>query len=153
MARGGWAAARWRIWASPAAGFAAALGLTCLPGLPFAAGRWPAAGPFGAFTWAAWFVSTALAVTSGPKVTIRIEGAKSTLLATTTVQAPGSGSITVDGAPAGKYALTVTWPSPPPPGKEEGHDRFKGRYGDRRRPIRQVEVTPGENVLEPVRLP
>jgi hypothetical protein len=58
-----------------------------------------------------------------------------------------------DGAPVGKYALTVTWPSPPPPGKEEGRDRFRGRYGDRRRPVRQVEVTPGDNVLEPVRLP
>ena len=63
MARRWWWAAGWRIWAYPAAGFAAALGLTCMPWLPFAAGRWPAAGPFGVFTWAAWFVSTALAVT------------------------------------------------------------------------------------------
>ncbi len=47
-------------------------------------------------------VSTALAGPSGPKVTIRIEGAKRTLLATKTVRAPLSGSITKDGAPQGK---------------------------------------------------
>jgi hypothetical protein len=47
-------------------------------------------------------VSTALAVTSGPKVTIRIEGARSTLLTTRTVQARASGSIDQDGAPPGK---------------------------------------------------
>jgi hypothetical protein len=47
-------------------------------------------------------VSAALAASSGPKITVRIEGAKNTLLPTTTAQVPGSGSITVDGAPAGK---------------------------------------------------
>jgi Domain of unknown function (DUF4430) len=45
--------------------------------------------------------SAALAATSAPKVTIRIEGAKRTLLATTTVQAPASGFISKDGAPTG----------------------------------------------------
>jgi hypothetical protein len=47
-------------------------------------------------------VATAVAAGSGPKVTIRIEGAKRTLLATKTVDLPASGSITRFGAPAGK---------------------------------------------------
>jgi hypothetical protein len=47
-------------------------------------------------------VATAVAATAAPKVTIRIEGAKRTLLATTTVREPASGSITQDGAPSGK---------------------------------------------------
>ena len=60
---------------------------------------------------------------------------------------------TGDGAPEGTYALTVTWPLPPPPGKELGKDRFRGKYADPRHPVREVRVTPGENVFEPVRLP
>jgi hypothetical protein len=47
-------------------------------------------------------LSAAGAAAAGPNVVVRIEGAKRTLLANTTVQAPGSGSITEDGAPAGK---------------------------------------------------
>ena len=47
-------------------------------------------------------VSTAPAAASGPKVAIRIEGAKRTLLARTTVRAPAAGWITKDGAPKGK---------------------------------------------------
>ncbi|MGN6170209.1 MAG: DUF4430 domain-containing protein [Solirubrobacteraceae bacterium] len=47
-------------------------------------------------------VSTALAAASGPKVTIRIEGAKRTLLRKTTVHAPATGWITKDGAQKGK---------------------------------------------------
>lgn len=38
---------------------------------------------------------------SGPKVSVRIEGAKRTLLPSTTVRAPSSGWITKDGAPKG----------------------------------------------------
>jgi hypothetical protein len=57
---------------------------------------------------------------------------------------------TGDGAPAGTYALTLTWPSPPQPGREEGPDRFKGRYADPRKPLRQVQVVAAENVLEPI---
>jgi hypothetical protein len=55
---------------------------------------------------------------------------------------------TNDGAPAGAYALTVTWASPPRPGYEdEGPDRFGKRYADPRRPVRVVHITPGNNVL------
>jgi hypothetical protein len=57
---------------------------------------------------------------------------------------------TGDGAPAGTHALTLTWPAPATPGRDEGPDRFKGRYADPRRPLRQVEVLAGENVLEPI---
>jgi hypothetical protein len=60
---------------------------------------------------------------------------------------------TADGAPAGRYAVTLTWPLPGRPGKEEqGPDRFKGRFADPRRPIGTVEIVAGENVLEPIPL-
>jgi hypothetical protein len=40
-----------------------------------------------------------------------------------------------DGAPAGEYSVTVTWPEPPPPNAEElgvydQKDRLRGRYND-----------------------
>ena len=56
----------------------------------------------GATALVAVLVVAAVAAASAPKVTIRIEGGKRTLLATTTVQAPSSGSITKNGAPKGK---------------------------------------------------
>jgi hypothetical protein len=59
---------------------------------------------------------------------------------------------TNDGAPAGTYALTVTWPLPPRPNREEGPDRFQGRYSDRHRPVAQVQVSTGENNLGTIRL-
>jgi hypothetical protein len=60
---------------------------------------------------------------------------------------------TGDGAPAGQYALTLNWPLPARPGKEdEGPDRFKGKYADPRRPIRQVQIKAGDNLLEPIHL-
>jgi hypothetical protein len=46
--------------------------------------------------------STPLAAVSGPKITIRIEGAKRTLRPSTTVHAPAVGWITKDGAPKGR---------------------------------------------------
>jgi hypothetical protein len=52
-----------RTWVFLAAGFAAALALSFIPGLPLAPGRWPLEGAFGAFTWTAWFVSSSLAFT------------------------------------------------------------------------------------------
>ena len=68
-----------------------------------------------------------------------------------TVEPDGSFRLTTyrtgDGAPAGTYALTVTWPLPPRPGQEEGPDRFRGRYADPRRPAREVQVTEGDNDL------
>jgi hypothetical protein len=60
---------------------------------------------------------------------------------------------TGDGAPAGAYALTVTWPGPPQPGRDEGGpDQFRGRYADPRRPVRQVTVGPGINEIERIDL-
>lgn len=55
----------WRTWACLVFGLGAAIGLACVPGLPFGPGRWPAGGPFGGFTWGAWLVSTGLALTLG----------------------------------------------------------------------------------------
>jgi hypothetical protein len=67
------------------------------------------------------------------------------------VEADGTFRLTTyktgDGAPAGSYALTMSWPLPPPPGKEEGVDRFRGRYANPRWPVRQVQVTAGDNDL------
>jgi hypothetical protein len=72
------------------------------------------------------------------------------------VEADGSFRLTTyctdDGAPAGTYTVTLTWPLPPPPGREEGPDRFRGRCADARRPLRQVTVAPGENNLERIEL-
>jgi hypothetical protein len=55
---------------------------------------------------------------------------------------------TGDGAPAGTYALTIKWPTPPLPGKDhDGPDRFGGRYSDPRKPVCQMEIVQGENDL------
>jgi len=59
---------------------------------------------------------------------------------------------TGDGAPLGTYAVTIRWPAPPPPDREEGPDRFEGRYADPQQPIRQVEIVPDKNVLERIDL-
>ena len=69
-----------------------------------------------------------------------------------TVEADGSFRLTTyksgDGAPAGTYVLTLTWPLPPRAGMEEGPDRFRGRYADPRRPLRQVQIAAANNELE-----
>jgi hypothetical protein len=67
------------------------------------------------------------------------------------VEANGSFRLTTfqtgDGAPLGSYALTITWASPPQPGHEEGPDRFRGRFADPRRPVREVQIHLGDNDL------
>ena len=74
-----------------------------------------------------------------------------------TVDRDGSFRLTTyktgDGAPAGRYALTVTWPLPPRPGQEEGPDRFRGRYANPTRPVRQVDVAAGDNDLGIIQIP
>jgi len=47
---------------------------------------------------------------------------------------------TGDGAPPGRYALTLTWPTPPAPGMDVGPDRFRGLYADPSRPLVRVQV-------------
>jgi hypothetical protein len=59
---------------------------------------------------------------------------------------------TGDGAPAGSYALTVKWPTPPRPNQETGVDRLKGRYADPKRPARRIKVQPSDNDLETIDL-
>ena len=72
------------------------------------------------------------------------------------VQSDGSFRLTTyktgDGAPAGTYALTVTWPGPPERGREEGPDRLQGRYADRFHPVSEVHIVAGENDLGAIRL-
>jgi hypothetical protein len=74
-----------------------------------------------------------------------------------TVESDGSFRLTTyrtnDGAPPGSYALTVTWPSRPQRGQEEGPDRFRGRYGNPLRPIQTVEVAAADNDLGTVTIP
>jgi len=72
------------------------------------------------------------------------------------VESDGSFQLTTyrthDGAPAGTYALTVKWPFPPSPKREEGPDRFQGRYSNPQKPAAQVQVSAGENDLGAIRL-
>lgn len=55
-----------------------------------------------------------------------------------------------DGAPAGEYAVTITWPGPIPkgdPDATEGPDQFRGRFADPKKPKWKVRIASGENVL------
>ncbi len=74
-----------------------------------------------------------------------------------TVEPDGSFRLTTyrtgDGAPEGRYALTVTWQGAPRRGHEEGPDRLRGRYANPLRPARTVEVAAGDNDLGTVQLP
>lgn len=59
-----------------------------------------------------------------------------------------------DGAPAGKYALSITWPSAPLPGYDtEGPDRFRGYYSNPQKPFKQVEIEARSNDLGRIELP
>lgn len=62
---------------------------------------------------------------------------------------------TGDGAPAGKYAVTVLWPEPPTHPLAEpdmGRDRLAGRYLTPERSPLRAEVGEGENRLQPFEL-
>jgi len=59
---------------------------------------------------------------------------------------------TGDGAPPGQYALTLTWPTPPAPGMDDGPDRFRGRYADPARPLLRIQVVTSNVELEPIYL-
>src|SRR5262245_26973583 len=53
-----------------------------------------------------------------------------------------------DGAPAGKYRVTVVVPERDDKGKpKKGTDRLKGKYGDPKTTVLTVEVSEGENQL------
>lgn len=73
-----------------------------------------------------------------------------------TVEADGSFKTTTyatgDGAPVGAYGVTLRWRLRPPPGKEEGPDRFRGRYADPRQPLLQVRILPKNNELAAIYL-
>ncbi len=59
-----------------------------------------------------------------------------------------------DGAPAGEYVVTVTWPGGVrPDGTEEPEDKLFGRYSDRTKSKLRATVKEGPNELPPYRLP
>jgi hypothetical protein len=59
-----------------------------------------------------------------------------------------------DGAPAGRYAVTVMWPSPERKenGENAGPDLLQGRYADPQTTPLSVEIKKGDNHLEPFNL-
>jgi hypothetical protein len=63
-----------------------------------------------------------------------------------------------DGAPAGHYVVTITWPGPNPrsngEGDEEtqGPDRFRRRYSNAQTSAWKIEVTGQPQELEPFKL-
>lgn len=59
-----------------------------------------------------------------------------------------------DGAPAGEYVVTITWPEvrTDPSGDEVTADRLKGRFADPARSPWKVTIKEGENELGPFRL-
>lgn len=61
---------------------------------------------------------------------------------------------TGDGAPAGEYVITITWPEArtDPSGDEVTTDRLKGRFADPARSPWKVTIKEGENELGPFRL-
>jgi hypothetical protein len=63
---------------------------------------------------------------------------------------------TGDGAPVGKYALTVVWPGPPPKGESddvEGPDQLARQYADLKHPaVACVEIGPETSELAAIDL-
>ncbi len=59
-----------------------------------------------------------------------------------------------DGAPAGRYAVTIVYPSPERKenGENAGPDLLKGRYADPKATPLSVEVKAGTNNLEPFQI-
>jgi hypothetical protein len=66
-------------------------------------------------------------------------------------KADGSFDVTTfnpgDGAPAGKYRVTLIW-APSVPGGDPQPDRLQGRYSNPERPFATIRVEPGPNRLE-----
>jgi hypothetical protein len=61
---------------------------------------------------------------------------------------------TADGAPAGEYVVTITWPETKTDatGDEVTHDRLKGRFRDPARSPWKVQIQEGTNLLGPFSL-
>ncbi len=60
-----------------------------------------------------------------------------------------------DGAPAGNYTVTITWPETrkdPVTHDDVTEDRLQGRYRDPAKSTWQVTIKPGDNELPPFRL-
>ena len=60
-----------------------------------------------------------------------------------------------DGAPEGEYAVTIVWPTRPPPNRpdaEDGPDRLKGRLADPKTSKWRVKVEKKPLELEPFKI-
>jgi hypothetical protein len=57
-----------------------------------------------------------------------------------------------DGAPAGEYVVTVTWPVKAGADEEASSDRLKYAYADPKKSPLRATVTTGGNALDPIRL-
>lgn len=83
-----------------------------------------------------------------------------TVIPTAKVTADGSYQATTydvfDGAPPGNYEVTLTWPTPKPPGaavdEPEGPDRLNGRYAKAKDSPWKITVRAGNNTLQPIRI-
>ncbi len=74
-----------------------------------------------------------------------------------TVEADGSFVVSTyganDGAPAGEYVVTITWPGgTTPDGKEEPEDKLLGRYSNPVKSKLSATVKEGPNEIPPYRL-
>lgn len=59
-----------------------------------------------------------------------------------------------DGAPPGDYAVTVEWRAPQKnPGAPEKPDKLGGKFRDRTTTPFKFAIKPGDNVLDPIKLP
>jgi hypothetical protein len=82
---------------------------------------------------------------AGPRPTARVDGDGSFRLST---------YLSHDGAPPGRYAVTVVWPSPERRVDQEsaGPDLLRGKYADPRTTPLAAEVQAGTNDLTPFEL-
>ena len=61
--------------------------------------------------------------------------------------------LVADGAPAGEYVVTVTWPADPAGGDDApGADRLKNAHADTTTSKLRASVRPGDNRLDPFHL-
>ncbi len=74
--------------------------------------------------------------------------------ATLGARTDANGAFSISVAKPGEHAVTANWPQVVlDHGEEiEGEDRFKGKHANPNRPILQVNIQKGENILPPINL-
>lgn len=60
--------------------------------------------------------------------------------------------VTGDGAPAGEYAVSITWRQPMEHPEQEGPDLLPARYGEPKASGLKATVEPRPNQLQPIRV-